>query len=163
MIDILKELEKHQESIQDITEDMKTCITYFPNKDNDLLCFMERYLKAEKEKRPGLLKQIKRCINGQEYENPFLAYYCYSQDDIDEFSDILNEFINCIKNNVKNEFAIKTSAQSMIIKINELNTRCKVELIDTWRREKLIDFIEKSGNIIGFNNLKSIVNEYRTW
>ena len=160
---VFKKLDKHREGIQDITEDMKTCITYIPNKDNDLLCFMERYLKAEKEKRPGLLKQIKRCINGQEYENPFLAYYCYSQDDIDEFNDILNKFINSIKNNLGNEFAIKASIQSMVVKISKLNARCKGELIDTWRREKLIDFIEKSGNIIGFNNLKSIVNEYRTW
>lgn len=47
MIDILKELEKHQKIIQEITEDMKTCITYFPNKDSDLLCFMERYLKVK--------------------------------------------------------------------------------------------------------------------
>ena len=56
--------ESYREQQQGIIDDLRACISYTPNKDNDLLCFMEQYLKAEIRSRARLLEQIIAFING---------------------------------------------------------------------------------------------------
>ncbi len=60
-----EKIESYRKEKQGIIEDLRVCISYTPDRDNDLLCFMEQYLKAEKKNRPRLLEQIKCCINGE--------------------------------------------------------------------------------------------------
>ena len=55
-----KKLEFLRIQKEEIIDDLKVCISYTPNRDNDLLCFMEQYLKADTEKRTNLLKEIKK-------------------------------------------------------------------------------------------------------
>ncbi len=62
-----EKIESYRKEKQGIMDDLRVCISYTPDRDNDLLCFMEQYLKAEKQNRPRLLEQIKYCINGEEY------------------------------------------------------------------------------------------------
>ena len=52
----LAELKKKKD---EIIADMKACITYAPDQVNDLLCLMERYIKAETEERQRLIGQIR--------------------------------------------------------------------------------------------------------
>lgn len=160
---IQRELEEHRKKKEEIIEDMKACITYTPDKENDLLCLMEQYLKAEKEKRPRLLNQIKRCMDGKDYENPFAEYYCYFQDDISRLDQILNKFINQIKINWKNTSEVRLTLQITVIELNNLNSSCREQLIDTYRREKLISFLEEAARLAKCDGVKSIINEYRTW
>jgi len=47
-MNIQKKLEEHRKKKEEIIADMKTCITYTPDQENDLLCLMEQYLKTEK-------------------------------------------------------------------------------------------------------------------
>ena len=67
-----EKIESYRKGKQGIMDDLRVCISYTPDRDNDLLCFMEQYLKAEKKNRPRLLDQIKYCINGEEYKIHFL-------------------------------------------------------------------------------------------
>ncbi|SHF07113.1 hypothetical protein SAMN02745784_02705 [Tissierella praeacuta DSM 18095] len=55
-----KKLEFLRIQKEEIIDDLKVCISYTPNRDNDLLCFMEQYLKEDTEKRTNLLKEIKK-------------------------------------------------------------------------------------------------------
>jgi len=160
---IQRELEEHRKKKEEIIEDMKACITYTPDQENDLLCLMEQYLKAEKEKRPRLFNQIKRCMDGKDYENPFVEYYCYFQDDISRLDQILNKFINQIKTYWQNTSEVRLTLQLTVIELNNLNASCREQLIDTYRREKLISFLEAAATLAKCDGVKSIINEYRTW
>jgi hypothetical protein len=162
-MNIQRQLEEHRKKKEEIIEDMKACITYTPDQENDLLCLMEQYLKAEKERRPRLLNQIKRCMAGDDYENPFVAYYCYFQDDIARLDQILNRFINQIKAYWQNTSEVRLVVQLTVIELNNLHTSCRGQLIDTYRREKLISFLEEAGKIVKCDGVKSIINEHRTW
>ncbi len=160
---IQRELEEHRKKKEEIIEDMKACITYTPDQENDLLCLMEQYIKTEKERRPRLLNQIKRCIDGKDYENPFVEYYCYFQDDIARFDQIINKFINQIKAYWQNTSEVRLIMQLTVVELNNLHTSCRGQLIDTYRREKLISFLEEAGKIVKCIGVKNIINEYRTW
>lgn len=161
---------KNQIELSDISKkkdaiiaDMKTCITYSPDQESDLLCLMEQYLKAEKEKRPRLLDQIKRCMDEESYDNPFEAYYCYSNDDIERFDQILSSFIHQIKGQVNKPLEHEGAVQKVVKQLNHLNSSCHDELIDAYRREKLISLFEEVGKLLKFDGIKGTVNEHRTW
>lgn len=160
---IQRELEEHRKKKQEILDDMKICITYTPNQENDLLCLMEQYLKAEKERRPRLLHQIRRCMDGESYDNPFAVYYCYFLDDIARFDQILNRFLDHIKVYYNNNLEVKMAVRFLVIELNNLNASCRGELIDTYRREKLIAFLEEAGTIVKCEGVKGIINEHRSW
>lgn len=147
----------------EIINDMKACITYVPEQDNDLLCFMERYLKAETEERPKLLEQLRKCMNGEAYDNPFEAYYCYSVDDIERFDQILSSFLNQSKCLCNKHLELESAVQKLTQQLNHLNTSCRNELIDTYRREKLMCLLEEAGKLLRFEGIKGTVNEHRTW
>ena len=160
---IQRELEEHRKKKEGIIADMKACITYTPNQENDLLCLMEQYLKAEKEKRPKLLHQIRKCMDGESYENPFAAYYCYFTDDIARFDKIMNKFVDHLKAYFHNTLEVKLTIRFIVIELNNLNASCRGELIDAYRREKLITFFEEAGKIVKCEGIKGIINEHRSW
>lgn len=162
-MNIQRQLEEHRKKKEEIIEDMKACITYTPDQENDLLCLVEQYIKAEKEKRPRLLNQIKRCMGGKDYENPYAEYYCYFQDDISRLDQILNKFINQIKIYWKNTSEVRLTLQLTVIELNNLIASCREQLIDTYRREKLISFLEEAARLAKCDGAKSIINEHRTW
>lgn len=147
----------------DIISDMKACITYIQDQESDLLCLMERYLKAEKEERTRLLDQIRKCMNGESYNNPFEAYYCYSVDDIERIDQILSSFLNQSKGLCYKPLNLELTVQKVVKQINHLNSSCRDELIDAYRREKLMSLFEEAGKFLNFVGIKGTVNEHRTW
>lgn len=163
----IEKIEYLRSQKQGIIEDLRVCISYTPNRDNDLLCFMEQYLKADIKKRPSLLKEIKRCINGDEYENPFLNYYYYNEKDIRKLALILDDFIDNIKNlkNINNDIdrEIEEIIIETICKINELHDKCLGELIDSWRDEKLTDLINIACKYRGYENAIDIIQTKKLW
>ena len=155
----IEKIEYLRNQKQGIIEDLRVCIRYTPNRDNDLLCFMEQYLKADIKKRSSLLKEIKKCINGEEYENPFLNYYYYNEKEIEELDLILDNFIDKIKNLKDINNSLDREIEEIIIeticKINELHDKCLGELIDPWRNERLTNLIDSACKYRG--DRKSVV------
>lgn len=127
-------IESYQEQKQGIIDDLRVCIRYTPNRDNDLLCFMEQYLKAEIKNRSRLLEEIKNCINHEEYENPFLAYNHYDERHIEEFDHILNEYIDRLKLSGGESTQVSRIIESTILKINELHDICR-----GWTANRLLE------------------------
>lgn len=162
-MNIQSQLEELRKKKEEIVEDLKGCITYKPNQEDDLLCLMEQYLKAEKEKRPRLLNQIRRCMDGEAYENPFEVYYCYSQDDISRLGQILNKFIDYIAACRQEPSKTRQIVLKTVNELNNINSSCREHMIDTYRREKLIAFLEEAGRTVKCDGIKNIINEHRTW
>ena len=156
-------IESYREQKQGIIDDLRVCISYTPNRDNDLLCFMEQYLKAEIKDRPRLLEQIKYCINGEEYENPFLAYNHYGERHIEELDRILNEYIDQLKLSDGDYTKVSISIESTISKINKLHNICHGQLVDNWRNERLIEYIITVSQYAGLQNAKDIIQTKKQW
>lgn len=156
-------IESYREQKQGIIDDLRVCITYSSNRDNDLLCFMEQYLKAEKKNRPRLLEQIKHCINGEEYENPFLAYNHYDERHIEEFDHILNDYIGQLKLSGGESTQVSSVIETTISKINTLHDICCGQLIDNWRNERLTEYIITVSQYAGFQNAKDIIQTKKQW
>jgi len=158
-----EKIESYREQKQGIIDDLRVCLGYTPNRDNDLLCFMEQYLKAEKKNRPRLLEQIKYCINSEQYENPFLAYNHYDERHIEEFDHILNEYINKLKLSGGESAQVSRVIESTIIKTNELHDICRGQLIDSWRNERLTQYIVTASRYAGFQNAEGIIEAIKQW
>lgn len=158
-----KELEALVRMREEIVADMKACITYEPHRENDLLCLMERYIKSAISERPGLLDQIKKCMTGAVYENPFEAYYCYTADDIERFDQLLTGLIEHSKRQNYKAWERELEIKNLIQQLNNLNVSCQGELIDIYRREKLLRFFEDAAGFLKIDCIKSIVNELRSW
>ena len=156
-------IDSYREQKQGIIDDLRVCISYTPNRDNDLLCFMEQYLKAEGKNRARLLEQIKYCINGEEYENPFLAYNHYDESHIEEFDHILNEYIDKLKLSGGESTQVSRVIESTILKINELYDICRGQLIDSWRNERLTEYIVIASKYAGFQNAEDIIEAKKQW
>lgn len=158
-----EKIESYRKGKQGIMDDLRVCISYTPDRDNDLLCFMEQYLKAEKKNRPRLLDQIKCCINGEEYKNPFLAYNQYGEGHIDEFNSILNEYIDQLKLSDGDFTQVSRIIEGTVLKINELHDLCHGQLIDAWRNERLTEYIITVSKYTGFQNAKDIIEGKKQW
>lgn len=163
----IDKIESFRNQKQGIIDDLRVCISYTPNRDNDLLCLMEQYLKAEERNRRKILKEIEKCINGQKYENPFLVYNHYDEQDIRKLDNILDEFIDKVRviSKVSNDLdqGVAEILVDTIFKINELHNKCYGELVDFWRSIRLIELIASSVKGVGYENAIDIINKKRLW
>lgn len=157
------EIESYRERKQDIIDDLKLCISYTPNRENDLLAIMEQYIKAEVVERDKILEQLKCCINDEEYENPYALYYSYSHEDIEELDSVLNDYIDSLKIYYGDTRQLEVVIKNTITKINELHEKCYGELIDHWRSQRLIDLLITTANLAGFKIVESLIHASKLW
>lgn len=73
-------LQKQKENKAGILEDMLSFIRYTPNREADILAFMEKYQKADNQERPSILKHLRSCMDGKGYPNPYAEGYHYTQE-----------------------------------------------------------------------------------
>ena len=71
---IMNRLQQQKENKSGLLEDMLSFIRYTPNREADLLAFMEKYQKADCEERPAVLEQLRSCMDGKEYPASEFAY-----------------------------------------------------------------------------------------
>lgn len=147
-------MKKNEEILQkicdELLEDLNICIQYEPNKENDLCCLFERYLNELDEENSNceyILEQIKACIDGKNYDNPFKIYYYYNENHIQRFKNILDNFIEIIINTNDKKY-IMTAFKVFEIELKEINLECDEKLIDQFRKEKIEEII----NIVGLEN-----------
>ncbi len=96
-----------------------------------------------------------------EYRNA--AQPSYTEGDINACLDILNQYrIQMVKSNSKEEGmkAVKTA----VLKLNELNEKCGLELIETEERERIAEIIITAGSQKGYNTIREDITEpWREW
>lgn len=69
----MKTTTEYEQLLTVILDDLGVCLCYTPNRENDLLCFMEQYLKGNSDNRPWILGELRACMDGAKYANPYLA------------------------------------------------------------------------------------------
>ncbi|HZK00935.1 MAG TPA: hypothetical protein VFC79_13040, partial [Tissierellaceae bacterium] len=50
-----------------------------------------------------------------------------------------------------------------ILKINELHDICRGQLIDSWRNERLTEYIVTASRYAGFQNAEDIIEAKKQW
>ena len=155
----MKYKKEYEDLLKVIIEDLRVFISYTKSRDNDLLCLMEQYLKAEKETRPALLVEIRNCMDEKEYKNPFLAYQHYEETDIQNLEEILKSYISDMKSPKQRELVLENT----IVSINELHVKSYGQLVDRWRSERLIDFLVKVAKEVSFSSALAVINEKKLW
>ena len=141
-----------------LLDDLKICITYEPSKEDDLLCMMEQYLNTD-EKRSDLLTQIKNCMDGKPYQNPFSMYYFYNQDDITKLTQIIDNYIYDMKD-TENAYATMSNT---ICKIGDLHDKCGGELIDEYRKPMLAEFLLRVAEFTNFESARVVLKFQTRW
>lgn len=87
----------------------------------------------------------------------------YSQKDIDECVALLSDYaINIFKTHSKSE--AMSIVKSTVLKLNALNEKCDLSLIETNEREQIAGIIILAGNKKGYNSIDDdITEEWREW
>lgn len=145
----MNQLQKQKENKSGILEDMLSFITYIPNRELDILAFMEQYQKADPECRPLILEHLRSCMDGTEYPNPYLERQHYTQDEVKRCGEILDEFIDSLIAVQGDAGAAALCVEEVVGKLNNLNEECNHSLIDKWRRERLCNFINVAAEMAG--------------
>lgn len=159
----MRKLEKQKENKADILEDMLSCITYTPNRESDILAFMEQYQKAERERRPAILKHLRSCMDGGEYPNPYAGSYHYTAEDVSACDKILDNYIENLAGADGDPAAVSECVRGAVSQINDLNEKCDGCLIDTWRRERLCGFINSAAESAGLVQEADLTLQHRMW
>lgn len=159
----MKELQKFREKKEGILEDMRSSITYVPNREQDILAFMERYLKSDLEERPAILENLRRCMDGQEYPNPYAGSRRYTMEDVSLCEQALDHFIDGLIAADGDKNTIRLCAWAVTDRLNALNGQCGGGLIDPWREERLRDFIGGGAELAGLYLENAPVFEQKMW
>lgn len=145
----MKQSQKQKEIKAAIIEDMLSYITYIPNRELDILAFMEQYQKADSEHRPFILECLRDCMDGKKYPNPYAKIYQYTTEDVAAFGQILDKYLENLSVLQGKSTAIANCVQETIYKMNELNEQCSCVLIDNWRRERVCGLINSAAEQTG--------------
>jgi len=162
----IENLKNQKKNKAGIIEDMLSFIKYTPNRESDILAFIEQYQKAECEYRPKILENLRACIDGLDYPNPYANSYKYAKEDVSVMGKILDEYIDDLVQAEGDTAAIVECVKDAVLKINALNEECEKSLIDTWRRERLCSFINSSAELAGVTGItkeKDLTIEHRMW
>lgn len=159
----MKKLEKQKENKAVILEDMLSFIMYTPNRESDILAFMERYQKAEPECRPDILAHLRTCMDGGEYPNPYAGSYRYTPEDVSACGKILDDYIECLAGAAGDHAAVSECIQNAVSQLNALNEKCGGCLIDTWRRDRLCDYINSAIESVGLVQEADLTLQHRMW
>lgn len=150
---------EYEEILTVILDDLRVCLTYTPNRENDLLCFMEQYLKGNGNDRPRILEQLRACMDGKEYQNSYLAYQHYGIKEIKQLEQYLRGYVEDMKTFEDKELVL----QNLITAINEMQDKCLGQLLDNWRRDHLIQFLVLVARECSCNTALAIIDRENRW
>lgn len=156
-------LQNHREKKNGILDDMRLCVSYQPNRDNDLLAWMEQYLKANAESRPSILEHLQSCMDGKPYPNPYQTSYAYTEHHVVLCGKILDRYIDRLLGCGSDENEIASGLRQAVSELNILNEQCADGLVDTWRRERLCGFLNDGAALAGLAVKGDMTLPHRKW
>ena len=155
----MKTKTEHEQLLTVILDDLGVCLRYTPNRENDLLCFMEQYLKGNSHNRPRILKELRACMDGEEYGNPHLAYQHYDEQDVRLLEQLLCDYARDMKACTDKELVLV----NLITAVNELQNKCCGQLLDNWRRDHLTQLVVLVAKEAAFPSALSLIDSNSRW
>ncbi len=143
---------------EELIGDLKLCISYTKDPEQDLQCMMRQYLKSRSD-RPQLKINLQKLLNGQPYQNPFESFYFYSDREIDTLHTVLQQYLLDMVD-YPNKYTVMTKT---ITEINALHEQCSNELIDDWRAEMLDEILLDIAHEVGFEPAYAVLMAHKGW
>lgn len=159
----MKPLEEFREKKNGILDDMHSFITYQPSRDNDLLAFMEQYLKTDSGRRPAILEHLRSCMDGKSYPNPYESSYHYTENEVVQCEKILDRYLDQLLESQGDSGAIADCVRQTTCQLGNLNEQCNGALIDSWRRDRLCAFLNDAAEAAGMAVMEDLTYEHRMW
>lgn len=156
-------LQTHREKKNGILDDMCLCISYQPNRNNDLLAWMEQYLKSDAKSRPRILDHLQRCMDGKPYPNPYQNSYAYTEHHVALCGKILDRYIDRLLSCDGDENEIANCLKQSVSELNILNEQCSGGMVDTWRRERLCGFLNEGAVLAGIVATEDLTLPHLMW
>jgi len=156
---MMKMVTEYEQFLTVILEDLRVCLRYTPNCENDLLCFMEQYLKASSDMRPDILGNLRACMDGKPYPNPYSAYQRYGEREIKRLEQLLRGYHEDMQTAADKELVLK----NLIAEINDLQDKCCGQLIDRWRKDHLNQLLVLAAKEAGCPSPISVVDSQSRW
>lgn len=155
----MKTKTEYEQLLMVILDDLRVCLRYTPNRENDLLCFMEQYLKGNNDNRPWILGELRACMDGEEYPNPYLAYQHYSEQEVHQLEQLLCEYARNMKTHADKEVVLV----GFITAVNELQDKCCGQLLDNWRSDHLTQLVDSVAREVSFSSALSLIDSESRW
>lgn len=155
----MKKSTEYEQILTVILEDLRMCLRYTPNRENDLLCLMEQYLKAQSDARPNILENLRACMDGKAYPNPYADYQHYGETEI----SLLEHLLRGYPEDMQSSADKGTVLTNLIATINDLQDRSLGQLIDRWRKDRLIQLLALAAKEEGYPSLVSLIGSQCRW
>jgi len=156
---IMNRLQQQKENKSGLLEDMLSFIRYTPNREADLLAFMEKYQKADCDERPAILEQLRCCMDGKEYPNPYAMYQHYGEQEINLLEQLLRGYLQDVRSCSDKELVLT----NLIAAINDLQDKCCGQLIDNWRKDHLTQFLALAAKEQHLPSAIAVIDSENRW
>ena len=150
---------EYEQLLAVILEDLRVCLQYTPSRENDLVCFMEQYIKAPKELRQTLLPSIRACMDGKEYPNPYVLYQHYGDQEINLLEQLLRGYLQDMQSCSDKELVLT----NLIAAINDLQDKCCGQLIDNWRKDHLTQLLALAAKEQCLSSAIAVIDSENRW
>lgn len=150
---------EYEQLLAVILEDLRVCLQYTPCRENDLLCFMEQYIKVAKELRPAILQNLRACMDGEVYPNPYAMYQHYGEQEIYLLEQLLRGYLQDMQSCSDKELVLT----NLIADINDLQDKCCGQLIDNWRKDHLTQLLALAAKEQNLSSAISIIDSESRW
>ena len=150
---------EYEQLLRVILEDLRVCLQYTPNRENDILCFMEQYIKASKELRPAILQNLRACMDDKAYPNPYTMYQHYGEQEINLLEQLLRGYLQDIQSRTDKELVLT----NLIAAINDLQDKCCGQLIDNWRKDHLTQLLILAAKEENLSSAISMIDIENRW
>ncbi len=127
---------------QILIDDLRAAIQYKPNREADLLAFMRLYIKEDRTVRPAILEQMRSCMDGRPYPNPYS--YCYTEEDVARCDRLLTEFLDALSSGGSGTAEVDRLTERLTAALDDLNEARGYGLLDDWRSRKLCALIGRA-------------------
>jgi hypothetical protein len=156
---MMKMATEYEQLMGVILEDLRVCLRYTPNRENDLLCFIEQYQKASGDMRPDILGNLRACMDGKPYPNPYTAYQRYGEKEIKLLEQLLRGYLEDMQTAADKELVLT----NLVAEINGLQDKCCGQLIDSWRKDHLTQLLVLAAKEAGCPSPISLVDSQSRW
>lgn len=135
-----------QGQAQLLLEDLRAAVRYTPDRDRDLPALLWRWQRAAPEERPRRLEDLRACIDGRPYPDPYQESRGYTEADVDRCADLLEDFLAGLR---AEPAGAAERSRRLLEALEALDRDRGGALLDNWRRQRLARLLQNAAALAG--------------
>ena len=115
-------------------------------RDRDLPALLWRWQRAAPEERPRRLEDLRACIDGRPYPDPYQESRGYTEADVDRCADLLEDFLAGLR---AEPAGAAERSRRLLEALEALDRDRGGALLDNWRRQRLARLLQNAAALAG--------------